>query len=76
MGIVSLERAAAERLAGVHAALGDPQAEAVALSRAARAMFLLAENLPPDRREAFLEHPRNARLVAHVKPADRAGTAN
>ena len=75
MGIVSLERAAAERLAGVHAALGDAPAEAMALSRAARAMFLLAENLPPDRREAFLDHPRNARLGPHVQPVDRAGTA-
>ncbi|HKY60466.1 MAG TPA: adenylate/guanylate cyclase domain-containing protein, partial [Gemmatimonadota bacterium] len=75
MGIVSLERAAAERLAGVHAAQGDAAAAALALSRAVRAMLVLAENLPPERRDAFLEHPRNAQLVARVEPADRAGTA-
>jgi class 3 adenylate cyclase/tetratricopeptide (TPR) repeat protein len=73
MGIVSLERAAAERLAGLHAALGDAPAEARALSRAARAMLVLARSLPPERRHAFLEHPRNALLVAQVDPSDRAG---
>jgi hypothetical protein len=75
MGIVSLERAAAERLAGVHAALGDAPAEAMALSRAARATLVLAQGLSPDRRNQFLDHPRNAPLADHIQPADRAGTA-
>ncbi len=75
MGIVSVERAAAERLAGVHAALGNAPAAALALSRAARAMLVLAQGLPAERRAVFLEHPRNARLGAHAEPADRAGTS-
>jgi tetratricopeptide (TPR) repeat protein len=75
MGIVSLERAAAERLAGLHAALGDSAGEALALARAARAMLALAQGLPPERREEFLEHPRNAPLAPHLQRADRAGTA-
>jgi tetratricopeptide (TPR) repeat protein len=75
MGIVSLERAAAERLAGVHATLGDGPAEAMALSRAARATLVLAQGLSPDRRNQFLDHPRNAPLAAHIQPTDRAGTA-
>ncbi|MGH7543844.1 MAG: adenylate/guanylate cyclase domain-containing protein [Gemmatimonadota bacterium] len=76
MGIVSLERAAAERLADVHRALGDRRGELLALTRAARAMCALAENLPSDQRDAFLDHPRNAPLVAHAEPADHAGTSS
>jgi tetratricopeptide (TPR) repeat protein len=76
MGILSLERAAAERLADVHRALGGRRGELLALTRAARAMCGLAENLPSEQRDPFLDHPRNAPLVAHVERADRAGTAS
>ena len=75
MGIVSLERAAAERLGGLHAARGDAAGEAMAMARVARAMLVLAQGLPSERRGAFLDHPRNAPLAPHLEPADRAGTA-
>jgi hypothetical protein len=67
MGIPSLERAAAERLAAVHRALGDGPAERLTLARAARAMHALARNLPEEHREKFLNHPRNGRLRAHLQ---------
>ncbi len=66
MGIPSLERAAAERLADVQKRLGERQAASVAAARAARAMHALSRNLPPDFRSAFLEHPRNASLEARL----------
>ncbi|MGH7557149.1 MAG: adenylate/guanylate cyclase domain-containing protein [Gemmatimonadota bacterium] len=74
MGIISLERAAAERLGDVHRALGDRRGELLALTRAARAMHALARNIPADLREGFLNHSRNAALRSHLAPAGRTET--
>jgi len=76
MGIVSLERAAAERLADVHRALGDRRGELLALTRAARAMRALARRVTPELRDEFMDHPRNAALRAHLAPVGQSETAS
>jgi hypothetical protein len=63
LGEIALERAAAERLADVHRALGDRRRERIALARALRAMRSLERNLPTELKPTFLAHPRNAALL-------------
>jgi class 3 adenylate cyclase/tetratricopeptide (TPR) repeat protein len=63
LGEIALERAAAERLADVHRALGDRRRERIALARALRVMRSLERNLPTELKPTFLAHPRNAALL-------------
>jgi adenylate cyclase len=60
--LLTLERAAFERAAGVWEVLGEEDTRCLALRRAAAAMASLEANLPNDLREAFSNHPRNEAL--------------
>ncbi len=62
LGDPGLERAALERAGEVLESIGDGRAADDAFGRAATAMRALADELPPELRERFLAHPRNARL--------------
>jgi class 3 adenylate cyclase/tetratricopeptide (TPR) repeat protein len=59
---ISLARAALERQAEVLRSLGEDKKAEVSLHRAAHAMTVMQQSLPPELRESFARHPRNENL--------------